>query len=211
MISLSEDHVFEPNDRLYEHMWQLIQLSVTVFSASWTAAKNELPPEEFGASFGSNQFEEFVFFPTKDVILGAINGFKPDSIKVGVKKPDWPTMSPQTGTSDWSKLFGLIASVVFVNFYEAHRLLIEQEYNSDPAGWPSIVNFARVIRNSCSHSGRLHFSSPSSANASWHDLTYGPGQNGLKIVAGEFSLADFVILMIEIKQQFDTDGLPVPE
>jgi hypothetical protein len=88
----------------------------------------------------------------------------------------------------------------FVTFFESRKDKIETKYSKDLSKWPSVLNFARVIRNAYSHKGQIHFLNPAAASVSWRTLTYSPSDNG-KSIHTEIFVPEIIALMKEVEQQ----------
>lgn len=91
----------------------------------------------------------------------------------------------------------------FTEFYENHVPLIREKFSGNPAEWPGVWNFARVIRNAIAHGGSLAIDSPNAPVARWQSLVYGHEQNGRAIFGTDIAVGDLLILMFELSKQLD--------
>ena len=106
---------------------------------------------------------------------------------------------------------------IFVEYYEDNRPWLEAwvERTSSPRpkhlflAFPAVWQFARVIRNGLSHGGsRIPISDPAFAPVTWHALTYGPSDDGRRFLGSDLSIADLVLLMLEMAEALDNLGCP---
>jgi hypothetical protein len=70
--------------------------------------------------------------------------------------------------------FGMLQQItlqgMFVLYYERGKVEVRAKYGSEPnTDWPSVWNFARIVRNACAHNG-LHFEKPTMAPVRWRTL-----------------------------------------
>lgn len=89
--------------------------------------------------------------------------------------------------------------VLATNYYERHRQRIVDKFGEDPnLSWPSVWNFARVVRNAMSHRGELHFRSSTAPAVSWKGLSYSPKDNGRNILHQDIWPGDLFDLLFEM-------------
>jgi hypothetical protein len=72
-----------------------------------------------------------------------------------------------------------------------------------------ILDFCRVVRNSCSHGGSVLITGKRSRPVHWHQLTYSEADNGRVLIGGDFAMADVVILVFEASDELDKLGCPI--
>ncbi len=92
----------------------------------------------------------------------------------------------------------LITQSAFIRYYETLVPEVEDKFGSDPQRWPSVWNFARVIRNAFAHGGKIYFQKPISPIVSWKTQTYSPSDNGRQIMGKDISHGDIILLMAEM-------------
>lgn len=115
--------------------------------------------------------------------------------KLGTKKPYMgaPWEVPK------SDIFGEWQAIsTYVSFYEQVIDLIEKKHGKDCNSWPDIFNFARICRNALAHGNKINIKNKKSKKYSWRNLSYGPTDNGRKVIFSDFSFADLIILMKDI-------------
>jgi hypothetical protein len=111
---------------------------------------------------------------------------------------------------DFASLIQHLIDPFYVSFYESHYQWIRRNCGGDAYAWPSILNFARVMRNSVvHHGGRVQFDNPNAGPVQWYHLAYSPAENGRQAVGGDLGLADILILMFEIADELDRLGCPL--
>ncbi|MGA7453722.1 MAG: hypothetical protein WBW73_21425 [Rhodoplanes sp.] len=99
-------------------------------------------------------------------------------------------------------------------FYEQHLPWVQNTYgrnSKDRDNWPPIIRFARALRNAAvHHQGKLNITDPKVPPVSWHHLNYDHTNAGLKIFGDVMNLADMLIFMVELSDEFDRLECPYP-
>jgi hypothetical protein len=131
-----------------------------------------------------------------------------DGVSLFFEQKSEPSHQNPHTTSGFRSVFFFAISPLFVDFFETVRPWLEQNA-VDSAKWPSVLDFGRVIRNACSHGGKLHMPKPSSRPVSWYQLHYDPSQHGKQIIGADLGFADLLILMIEMSDELDRIGCSV--
>jgi len=137
--------------------------------------------------------------------------FSPYTILQPIATNGWPELiefeeNPSDVTpNDFSKypiqltgikeLHSLMLQATFLHYYETVSPKIEARYNTDVSNWPSVLNFARVIRNAFAHGGQIYFRNPNAQPASWRTLTYKPSDNGRQILYLDITAVEAILLM----------------
>jgi hypothetical protein len=146
----------------------------------------------------------------------AVKNIQPDGVMIGFKyDPNKNNIPPHYGPISIGLInieLGLITPI-FVDLFEQHRLWLRTRYGGDANAWPSLFNFARLIRNFISHHrGHIHFDNKNAPPVSWHHVVYSPKDEG-KLAVGhgaDFLPADIIILLVEFSQELDRVGCPFP-
>jgi hypothetical protein len=86
----------------------------------------------------------------------------------------------------------------FIRYYETLNPEVKSKFGSDPQGWPSVWNFARVARNAFAHGGEINFTNLNAASVAWKTQNYSPADNGRQIMFKDISSGDIVFLMAEM-------------
>ncbi|MCG6207645.1 hypothetical protein LPW26_23615 [Rhodopseudomonas sp. HC1] len=97
------------------------------------------------------------------------------------------------------RLLFSFGQTLIINYYERHLDEIKAHYGKAPADWPSIWNFARVVRNAMSHGGHLNFENPKASSVSWGGLTYSPSDNGRLILHTDIWPGDLYYLLRDME------------
>jgi len=95
-------------------------------------------------------------------------------------------------------------SYSYIAFYENIKNKIEMKFGEQPSKWPSILNFARVIRNSFAHGNIVNFINPRASKVSWENLSLGPVDNGKQVLFSLLGLSDIILLIFEIGNELQT-------
>ena len=93
-----------------------------------------------------------------------------------------------------------LEQAMIVNYFERGRVAIEQRHGNDPKDWPSVWNFARVVRNSVAHRNEVSFRNARSQGVSWRGLEYSPEENGRRVLNGDLWAADLIYLMLDLDE-----------
>lgn len=86
-----------------------------------------------------------------------------------------------------------------VNYFERSKPQVIQKFG-DVSNWPDVWNFARIVRNSMSHGGKVHFDNPNANPVSWRGLVYAPSNNGRRILHTDIWPGDLFDLITELEQ-----------
>ena len=194
--------------RLFESMVDFLVIVASVTKAfNETAGRNETYVPGDHADLDSALFPLSIYLPVFGPIEFALKGTTPPRILLGLHSKDrFPTVATQTSLrAVWSNAI----TPIFITFFENHRPWLAANASSDPNQWPSIWNFARVVRNAMGHGGRLKIDNPNAPPVSWYQLAYGPEHNNRQIIGTDLSPADILILMFEMSDTIDALGCPL--
>ncbi|MBN9368567.1 MAG: hypothetical protein J0H59_16255 [Comamonadaceae bacterium] len=114
------------------------------------------------------------------------------------------TFNQITGSSTdaIAETFEGLAQAMFTGFWETNLAAIETSHGKRKGGkWPSVLQFAAVVRDTMSHGGTIHMF-PSIPPAAHFGLTYSPADNGRKIIHNDLTCADIIFLMLEADAAF---------
>lgn len=134
------------------------------------------------------------FFPYPVMQILVANGWPTDIYlddkPLGNAAPSFPLWL--TGLQG---LHGSIIGSAFIHYFETMRPILEQNHGTDPRNWPSVWDFARVIRNAFAHAGQITFRNPAAASVSWRSLSYNPADNGRQILYQDVTAVEVILLM----------------
>jgi hypothetical protein len=165
-------------------------------------------------------FPYVVWIPEFTILSVILQSGKPKTITYRIEPPPYQPLSMISssfgGVSvsiDFSSILGALLQPFFVSFFETHKDWIKQACGGNAYTWPTIFNFARVIRNAILHNeGRIKFDNIGAGPVNWHHLSYSPDQNGHLAVSnegGDLASADILILMFEMSDELDRLGCPL--
>jgi hypothetical protein len=142
--------------------------------------------------------------------------FSPYTILQPIAKNQWPEKiefeeKPSNLTPDHFSKFPikltstqlihcLILQSMFLQYYESVLSDIELLYTTDVNKWPSVLNFARVIRNACAHRGQIYFLNLNAHSVNWKTLEYTPLDNGRNILFQDITSVEVILLMEDINK-----------
>ena len=210
MTSLSGTYVLRKGQtRLFEPMHKMIVVidAISIAMMLVIARSIALGPTSTGAA-KSLQFP-LVHFPALAPIEALAREQPLDEITISFLPPEpftpppgWAEMATPK-SAKWQRYALSAITPIFVDFYERHTL------SGDPYSWPSVLNFARVIRNAISHhDGHINFENMNASEIRWHALAYSPRDNGKLVIGPDIGLADVIILMFEMSRELDQLARP---
>lgn len=149
------------------------------------------------------QFPLEVHLPLSGPVQAALNEKRPDKIHVYFKRTSVSPKSYHLNTSGFSEILRHTIAPIFVDFFENAKHSLERQFGNSPEHWPPIWDFARVVRNACSHGGHLHMAGSKPRPVSWHHLNYYQALNGREIVGYDLSVGDMLVLLFELGDELD--------
>jgi hypothetical protein len=93
------------------------------------------------------------------------------------------------------------------NYFEEYRDEIEGTFTDNPAKWPPVWNFARVVRNAMSHGGHINIKNRNSLPARWRSLTYSYADNDRQVLHTDIWPGDLFYLLSEMDVARGTPAL----
>lgn len=115
-----------------------------------------------------------------------------------------PTFTQISGVASdaIAETFEGLAQAMFTGYWETNLSAIEASHGKRKSGnWPPVLKFAAVVRDTMSHGGTIHMF-PSVQPVTYFGLTYGPADNGRKIIHNDLTCADIFFLMLEADSAF---------
>jgi hypothetical protein len=94
---------------------------------------------------------------------------------------------------------------VFLAFFEPNI----EWLNREPAHRHPTLDFGRVIRNAVAHHGKILFKNQKAESVSWRDLTYGPGDNGRRVIGTDLHMGEIIALMFDCDDVLTALGAPI--
>ena len=190
--------------RLFEHINHLCILldAIAIATTYLVDDKVQMGGSDYLALDCKNS-KTMIKLPCFNPIPAALKGVVPDAIQISVETCAPPPQQYTHKTSGFKSVVMYAGTPIFVDFFESHKASIIEKFSNPPTKWPEIWNFGRVIRNSISHPGCLHFESQSHAPVRWKGLTYDPKMNGQKVIGEDISLGDLILLMLEMSDELD--------
>lgn len=198
---------FVPEDRLYEFVWEATQLAAMISGGGLAAANTRFGN---GSSvFVSPLLDSVLCLPLTAAVEHCVRDLRPLSIAIEIGwPPGWtpPPPDPENegGPSQFYNLYNNAGSVAFVNFYEGHKSWIKDRFGDKVSQWPSLFQFAWLVRNCASHGGRVHFFEwLPFFRCEWQGLSYSRDNNGDLVIGETMFFPEMVILMIEVGDEID--------
>lgn len=137
---------------------------------------------------------EVRFFPYSAMQILLANGWPTE-----IYLDDRPLGNPAPPHPLWltglQGLHGSMIEAAFVHYFETVRPVVEQNHGADPHNWPSVWDFARVVRNAFAHAGQITFQNPAAPSVAWGSLSYSPADNGRQILYQDVTAVEIILLM----------------
>jgi len=216
-------HIF--TDRLNHHLHDPLNRILIISSSlriSGDAILREMNPESLTkdkisqenqvAFFESKLFDASIVVPDFGPVQTALRNQYPDKIEMEVRpgRPDEQQFAVKTDKYA-DAMFGLFSGI-FVQFYEDYAQWLLHNVASDVSKWPIPWSFAKVVRNSTVHSGKIYYKGRKREKIPtviWHHLSYGPDDEGRIVFGGDFTLADILLLLMEMSDALKSVRCPV--
>ena len=207
-----------------ERLYQPLNNFTVIFSAFVLAAnihRRKMGPPRIGSwdTFNCQQLDISIKLVTGGPLEYALNDVLPDDIQIEFIKgiPQIAAYSIWAGGYVYNNRYqvtygfrsAMIATVsmIFVTFYQTYvDWLAKHAKKYD--NWPPRWKFARVIRNSVAHGGRISIEKESAPPVSWYGLTYAYANNGREAIGEDLSHADMIALMFEMDEELNDAGCP---
>ncbi len=206
-MSLPDKLRFEPRDRLYEPMLD-IMISCCAFSyASFVVFNGGYVQRHPAADvvLQSRLLQKCIRLPMCGPVEHALEHIKPpwfewlivDYIEIpdGAGRPALKTLIPRA------------IYPIFSSFYAAQDDWLKNRFK-DIQKFPQTIGFARLVRNALAHGGALNIDNAKQPPISWRGLTYSYAQNNRRIFDGDIGLADLVILLVDFGRELDAEHAP---
>lgn len=194
--------------RLFETM-RLIVIFIDTFGVAFQSLRGaSVTVEEPVARLVSKAYPLDVLVRVYSAVVYLVNNKEIDTIELWLseKTPSPPYTHNVPATSP---IFADLIGLAYVKFYEAYLPFIQTKYSSHAKNWPSIFQFAWLLRNAIvHHEGRVNFKNPNFPPITWRGMTYSPQDKGKEMIGAHFHAADCIIFLIELSAQLDTDDAP---
>lgn len=152
-----------------------------------------------------------VHLPLAGPVHAAVANVLPDLIELNIKALNKNHREYEHKTGGFKEPMLFAFSAALVQLYEENLQFLNDEYGERQYWkWPNFWNFVRAVRNSCSHGYKLRIDSKTAPAVTWHGVSYHSSQNGHLVIGGDFLLGDILILMVEVSEELDKLGCPVP-
>lgn len=142
---------------------------------------------------------ELVFYPYQ-VLDPIFAGGWPERLEVDERPLDSTIPERFSRMSGTRRFYAVQIAHTFVHYFESTVSLVRNTYGTNPAQWPAVWNFGRVVRNAFAHGGRINIQNPAVPPVTWRSLTYAYSDNGREIVYQDMTNVELVILMDEMDQ-----------
>jgi len=206
--------MFNNQSRTFEAMLDIAKYSSISFHSSWP--KNS--PKSKHSYIYSTVCKKYIKVPNLD-IDEIVFGSDPEEINFSVLdevpklSPEIPKETIRTRTSQpgFSKFNNNMYASIFSLFVDRVIEWARINHSTDYPSWPPVLNFCRVIRNACIHSGKVNLSANSPISVSWRGRTLDKNNAGQEIFSDNIiSSGDLVLMLFDLEFELATIRAPNP-
>lgn len=199
------------SSHLHDPINQLLIVLCSIRIAGDAILSGKLVSEENSVMFlQSRQFDIFIVLPDYGPVQTALANKFPDRIQVELRSYLPPKIFAVESDRHEQPILQLLSGI-FISFYETYRQWLWDNISKDVGNWPAPWTFSVVVRNAMAHGGYVDIRSKSHPLYVWHHIRveYADSAKGRLLVGGDFTIADIVLLMIEMSDALATVGCPV--
>lgn len=187
-------------DRLFSTLHTYLVLNAC-FAKGFLPSEEWLPGDWFFyqcKAYGPLEIRLPLVGPIENAKLGLEANYIKLTVVPLTPRPDSSLSAPNVHAYVFKMIFP-----IFTEFYENHLGEIRSCYGDAAAKWPTIWQFARIVRNAMAHGSHIDITNPNAAPVSWKGLSYGPAQNGRKIFGADIEVGDILMLMFLMSSALD--------
>lgn len=212
---------FKGEHRLHDRLNTLLVVNQSMVMACYYLIKGRATfAEGETASHQCRQLNIKVRLPIFGPLEAALGARYPDKISVTFEEcviegpyNEWAAGLGRSGPIYYGLMSAAphIAANTFVEFYEAFSDFIYDKYGK-VKNWPAFWRFARVVRNSISHGGKVAIDNEKDEPVEWYGLRYSFANRGHPIIGVPFAdlnVGDLIVLMFEMNDFLDAEGCPI--
>lgn len=201
-----------PSDRLFSPINDLLIIISAIGLASSLMADAGAHKTEKTAMRVKTRWPDLAFaLPLGGALRHAVHGLIPTGIEIGILTDQTEIAKPlpdaKLKTEGLHNVMGHVVSPIFLMFFERYNNWLTANHG-DAVNWPPTLNFARVVRNACSH-GEIHIRNPGAPPVTWRGMSIGPADNGSKLIGSQLKLGEILALMFDADDALDAMGTPV--
>jgi hypothetical protein len=202
MTKLLGDRTFTSGDRLFT----IIEyICVNTDMEQHAFRRTIADPEKQGYAFVSQLFDLKIAIPVNGPFVASFKGLAAThtiTYELKIAPNDMPKDTQRVKSDAFGGVTEIFWNMILVFFYERHRRWIEGL--GDPDKWPSLLRFARQLRNAgAHHAGRLNITSKKAPLIEWYHLRLAHKDNGTKILGNLMQPGDYLLFLIELSDELD--------
>lgn len=84
----------------------------------------------------------------------------------------------------------------FISYFEGYRGDVENKFGKQTTKWPTVWDFARIVRNACGHGSAIKIDNKNSNRVVWQNYQFGFADNGKSILYGPDGLSKVDIILL---------------
>jgi hypothetical protein len=200
MVTLPQTVVSKKGDRFHEHIFDVLVFCSLLCKAANSTEHSAVPPGSFAKVECELLPFEILFEahqPADCAMIDQVPGRL--SLPVRLKLKEHHPFRTEGTASITLRMF----AAIFALAYEG-PLNWQREVDSNPAKWPPVLAFCRVVRNAIAHDGRVRIANAKAPPVSWRGLTYGYGDNGKALLGPGVGTGDLLILLFDLDEELTT-------
>jgi hypothetical protein len=206
-------------DHMHDPLNKILIISSSVRIAGDAILKEQRPDqvpegakistENQVSTFESNQFNTSIIVPDYGPVQTALRNQYPDRIEVEFRPGRADPTKFSVKTEKYASVMLGLFCAIFIDFHATYTKRLETHVGDDVAKWPEPWQFANVVRNAMAHGGTINYGQRKNVpTVTWHHISYGASDKGRLVVGGDFSLADILLLMFEMRDALKRVNCP---
>lgn len=124
-----------------------------------------------------------------------------------IKRPIDQSVSHPLQVSKVQPIMVRLIADAFLSYYERYVNAVKRKWGK-AANWPMVWQFARVVRNTIAHNGKIYFKKEKAPSVDWRTLTYSPNDNDQKrhLLYDEITGVELILLMEDMDSVLRAEG-----
>jgi hypothetical protein len=192
--------------RLAEHI-RSICLTVEALALIMTDTKLDTPLEARKTMQLIGRVCPSIMLPYPNFLSAALLDTQEPEPELALTQRPFPNPEIDGGTLSPINRFKMMLdqpiSMQFLLYYESNVQPIKAAAKNTIRWYQPTWGFGRVVRNAIVHRGQISIDDKNFAPVTWHGITYGPDQNGEKLLGSKLDPPDLIGLMIEMDIALD--------
>ena len=203
-------HELKPGHRLFQPLYNYLIILSALGHASSLMIGGKTHTEAKPQMRLQTQLGHAFILPLRGPLESALQNYPPAAIQIGVvalNEQSPQIVNPKLVTSGLINVSTQALAPQFLIFFERYNEWMTATHG-DAVNWPSVLNFARVVRNAIAH-GKINIRNQKAPAVAWQIFSYSYADNGRQIIGPDLSAGDIFSLMFDADKALDEIGAPV--